>query len=89
MGEQPIAELIMDRFRDFGCHNFTMIVNYKKGMIKSYFNELEKDYNVDFADEEVFMGTGGGLCLLKGKVKAPVLFTNCDTLFGCRLRRHL
>ena len=68
VGEQPIAELIMDRFRDFGCHNFTMIVNYKKGMIKSYFNELEKNYTVDFADEEVFMGTGGGLCLLKGKV---------------------
>ena len=80
VGEQPIAELIMDRFRDFGCHDFTMIVNYKKGMIKSYFNELEKDYTVDFADEEVFMGTGGGLCLLKGKIKAPFFFTNCDTL---------
>ena len=80
VGEQPIAELIMDRFRDFGCHNFTMIVNYKKGMIKSYFNELEKNYTVDFADEEVFMGTGGGLCLLKGKIKAPFFFTNCDTL---------
>ena len=57
-----------------------MIVNYKKGMIKSSFNELEKDYNVDFADEEVLMGTGGGLCLLKGKIKAPFFFTNCDTL---------
>ena len=41
VGEQPIAEMIMDRFRDFGCHDFTMIVNYKKGMIKSYFNELD------------------------------------------------
>ena len=80
VGEQPIAELIMDRFRDFGCHDFTMIVNYKKGMIKSYFNELQKDYHVDFADEEVFMGTGGGLCLLKGKVHTPFFFTNCDTL---------
>lgn len=74
VGEQPIAELIMDRFRDFGCHEFTMIVNYKKGMIKSYFGELEKDYRVDFADEDVFMGTGGGLCLLKGKTRHAVLF---------------
>ena len=80
VGEQPIAEMIMDRFRDFGCHDFTMIVNYKKGMIKSYFNELEKDYHVDFADEDVFMGTGGGLCLLKGKIGTPFFFTNCDTL---------
>ena len=80
VGEQPIAELIMDRFRDFGCHDFTMIVNYKKGMIKSYFNELQKDFHVDFADEKVFMGTGGGLCLLKGKVHTPFFFTSCDTL---------
>ena len=49
-------------------------------MIKSYFSELEKDYTVDFADEEVFMGTGGGLCLLKGKIHSPFFFTNCDTL---------
>ena len=80
VGEQPIAELIIDRFRDFGCHDFTMIVNYKRGMIKSYFTDLEKDYTVDFADEDVFMGTGGGLCLLKGKIQSPFFFTNCDTL---------
>ena len=80
VGEQPIAELIMDRFRSFGCREFTMIVNYKRGMIKSYFNELEKDYQVHFADEEVFMGTGGGLCLLKDKIDSPFFFTNCDTL---------
>ena len=40
VGEQPIAQLIMERLRDFGCHEITMIVNYKKGMIKSYFGEL-------------------------------------------------
>ena len=80
VGEQPIAELIIDRFRDFGCREFTLIVNYKRGMIKSYFAELEKDYNVDFVDEDVFMGTGGGLCLLKGRIHQPFFFTNCDTL---------
>lgn len=56
MGEQPIAELIFSRFRDFGCRHMTMIVNYKRGMIKSYFADLEKDYTVDFIDEDVFMG---------------------------------
>lgn len=80
VGEQPIAELIIDRFRDFGCNDFTMIVNYKKGMIKSYFQELEKDYHIDFADEETFMGTGGGLCLLKGKMNSTFFFTNCDVM---------
>ena len=49
-------------------------------MIKSYFADLEKDYTVDFIDEDVFMGTGGGLCLLKGRMDSPFFFTNCDTL---------
>ena len=80
VGDQPIAELIIDRFRDFGCTDFTMIVNYKKGMIKSYFQDVEKDYKIDFADEETFMGTGGGLCLLKGKLRSTFFFTNCDVM---------
>ena len=80
VGEQPIAELIIDRFRGFGCHNFTMIVNYKQNMIKSYFGDLEKDYTVDFADEDTFMGTGGGLCLLKDRMPSTFFFTNCDVL---------
>ena len=80
VGEQPIAELIIDRFRAFGCHSFTLVVNYKKGMIKSYFGDLEKDYTVDFADEAEFMGTGGGLCLLKGQMPGTFFFTNCDVL---------
>ena len=92
VGEQPIAELIIDRFRDFGCRDFTLIVNYKRGMIKSYFGDLEKDYRVDFVDEDVFMGTGGGLCLLKGRMDRPFFFTNCDTLldvdFGDLYQHH-
>ena len=49
-------------------------------MIKAYFNELVKDYNVDFVDEETFLGTGGGLSLLKGKIDTPFFLTNCDVL---------
>ncbi|MDD4850556.1 MAG: nucleotidyltransferase family protein [Gemmiger sp.] len=94
VGEQPIAELIIDRFRDFGCNAFTMVVNYKKNMIKSYFQDLEKDYQIDFADEDAFMGTGGGLCLLKGKLHSTFFFTNCDVMldadFGdiCEYHKH-
>ncbi len=80
VGEQPIAELIIDRFREFGCQDFTMIVNYKKGMIKSYFQEAEKDYTIHFADETVFMGTGGGLCLLKPTMHSTFFLTNCDVM---------
>ena len=81
VAEKPIVEHIIDRFKSFGCVDFRMIVNHKKNMIKAYFNELtDKDYNVDFVDEEVFLGTGGGLSLLKGKIDGPFFLTNCDVL---------
>lgn len=80
VGELPIVEHIIHRFRDFGCNKFTLIVNYKKGMIKSYFAEVEKDYEVDFVDEDTPLGTGGGLSLMKGRINQPFFFTNCDIL---------
>ena len=56
------------------------MVNYKKGMIKSYFNELEKDYTVQYVEEEQPLGTGGGLCLLKGQIDSTFFLSNCDIL---------
>ncbi len=81
IGEKPIVEMIIDRFCDFGCKKFYMVVNYKKNMIKSYFNDLAHEgYEIEFIEEETFMGTGGGLCLLKDHIKEPFFFSNCDTL---------
>lgn len=80
VGEKPIIEHIIDRFHSYGCSQFDLVVNHKKHMIKAYFNELAKDYNVDFVEEETFLGTGGGLSLLKGKIDTPFFLTNCDVL---------
>jgi len=81
VGEKPIAELILDRFCDYGCRDIYLVVNYKKNMIKSYFNDLEdKPYRITYADETEFLGTGGGLCLLKGMLDGTFFFSNCDTL---------
>ncbi len=80
IGELPIAEHIIHRFTDVGCDAFTFIVNYKKSMIKSYFNDLQKDYTVEYADEDAPLGTGGGLSLLKGRVTDTFFLTNCDIL---------
>ena len=80
VGELPIAEHIIRQFRRFGCHDFYLIVNHKKNMIKAYFNEIPKDYRIFYADEDVPLGTGGGLSLLKGKIDTPFILTNCDIL---------
>lgn len=80
VGEQPILEHIIDRFCDFGCRDFRLVVNYKKGMIKSYFNELEPAYRISYVDEDEPLGTGGGLCLLKGQLNSTFFLSNCDIL---------
>lgn len=78
IGDYPIAEHIINRFCIYGCNQFYMIVNYKRNMIKAYFDELEKDYELSFIVEEKPLGTGGGISLLKGKISGTFILTNCD-----------
>lgn len=80
VGDYPIAEHIINRFFEYGCKRFYMIVNYKRNMIKAYFDELDKNYELNFVTEERPLGTGGGISLLKGKIDHTFVLTNCDIL---------
>lgn len=93
IGDYPIAEHIINRFHSYGCNQFYMIVNYKRNMIKAYFDELEKDYRLEFIVEEKALGTGGGISLLRGKIKGTFILTNCDIVIDDDLtkayRQHI
>lgn len=80
VGDYPIAEHIIHQFCLYGCRQYYMIVNYKRNMIKAYFDELDKKYQLDFIMEEKPLGTGGGISLLKGKMNKTFILTNCDIL---------
>ena len=80
VGELPIIEQIMQRFIEYGCDKFSIIVNYKKELLKAYFADCERKYAINWYDEEMPLGTGGGLCYLKGKMDSTFIFTNCDNL---------
>lgn len=80
IGEIPISEHIINRFHKYGSSQFYLIVNHKKNMIKAYFNDIVKNYSVEYVDEEKPLGTGGGLSLLKGKINSTFILTNCDIL---------
>ena len=80
IGEIPIAEHIINRFNEYGNDQFFLVVNHKKNMIKAYFNEIEKNYEINYVDEDQPLGTGGGLSLLKGKINSTFILTNCDIL---------
>ena len=92
IGDYTITERIINNFRAWGCKEFYLVLNHKSEMIKAYFDDLDKDYNVYYVKEKEFLGTGGGLCLLKNMVKSTFILSNCDVLvnadFDCVMKTH-
>lgn len=92
IGNLPVIELIMKEFEGFACNEFSVIVNYRKQMIKAYFCENEAKHNIQWYEENSPLGTGGGLSLLRGKVGRAFFFSNCDTLiktdYACIYDQH-
>lgn len=80
IGEIPISERIINNFVDYGCHHFYMIVNHKKKMIQSYYEGLDKAYEIEYVEEETYLGTGGGLYLLQNKIEEDFFLVNCDII---------
>ncbi len=80
IGDIPIVERIINKFNEYGCNDFYMTVNYKKNMIKAYFNEIERNYTINYIEEDTPLGTAGSLYLLKNKVKDTFFLSNCDIL---------
>ena len=92
VGDLPIIEIIMQEYKKYSLSNFLIIVNYKKDLIKAYFNEAENHYAIEWYDENKPLGTGGGLALLKGRINGTFFFANCDCLltadYESMLRYH-
>lgn len=80
IGDTPIVERIIDYYTDFGVNSFYMTVNYKKAMIRSYFEELKPDYSIKYVEETKPLGTGGSIKLIEDKFDKPIFITNCDAL---------
>lgn len=85
----PILERILDRFAMYGADAFYLTVNYRKEMIRSYFNELNPSYRITYVEEEEPLGTAGSIRLIKDKLKGPVIVTNCDILIRAKYEKLL
>mgnify|MGYP004495819091 CR=1 FL=1 len=80
IGDTPIVERIIDYFVNYGVKKYFMTVNYKKGMIKSYFNDLKPDYEIEYVEEPKALGTCGSIKLIKEKFARPLFVINCDAI---------
>lgn len=92
IGDKPILEHIMDRFRRFGVAEFILSVNYKAAMIKAYFSESPMQDEIRYVQEEKPLGTAGSLGMLKGRIDTDFFVSNCDILidadYGEMLEHH-
>lgn len=82
IGDIPIMERIIERFCDYGVKKFFATVNYRKNMIKSYFSEAEKNYSIQYVEEDKPLGTAGSLRLIQSQFDKPIIVTNCDILIN-------
>lgn len=80
IGETPIIERIINCFTEYGMDKYYITVNYKKGMIRSYFNDIEPAYSIQYVEEDVPLGTGGSIRLITDTFDKPLFVTNCDAL---------
>lgn len=93
IGETPIIERIMNCFAEYKINSFYLTVNYKKGMIKSYFAEMNLQYSLKYVEENKPLGTCGSLKLIQDKLDSSIFVANCDALilsdYGDIYEHHL
>ncbi len=80
VNDKPILELIIEEFKKQGCKKYHLIVNSKGEMIEAYFNGVKKDYDLKYIWEKEFLGTAGGLRLLKKLDSDIFIVSNCDVI---------
>ena len=92
IGDVPILERILNAFCEYGADEFYLTVNYRKEMIRSYFNEQKVSYRLHYVEEEKALGTAGSIGYINEVFEGPVIITNCDTLiesdYGKMMEHH-
>ncbi len=92
VGDTPILELIIKKIYKYGFREFILSVNYKKEIIKNYFetNEFkDNDMNISFVEEKKRLGTAGSLALIDKRVEDTILVLNGDVILDTDYRKAL
>ena len=80
IGSKTLIERVMDGFHGHGFDEFVLTLNYKREVIRQYFDGLPIPYSLDMIDEgETFLGTAGSVSLAREHIKNRTFFvSNCD-----------
>ena len=77
---KPIIDHIIESFEKYGCSKFYLTTNYKRKILKAYFDEDDISFDVFFINEKKPLGTAGSLKFLTKKLDKPFFVSNCDII---------
>jgi dTDP-glucose pyrophosphorylase len=80
IGDKTIIELVIDKFLEYKVNQFYISIGYKSKIIRSYFDELDIDYQIEYIIEDKPLGTIGSLYKISGAIQDDILVTNCDII---------
>ncbi len=82
---RPFLEYQMGYWAGQGIQRFILSVGYRRQIIMDHFGAAWQGIPVDYAVEEIALGTGGGLLMAAPGIDEPFLVLNGDTFFAARL----
>jgi dTDP-glucose pyrophosphorylase len=80
IGDKTILELIFDKFKRYNIDEIYISLNYKSKILKSYLEELELGFKINFLFEDKPLGTIGSIKQLENIIKKEFILTNCDII---------
>ncbi len=85
---KPIISHLMNFFKSKNFSQFTISINKKDKVLKSYLNELSSLYDLRLIEEKQRLGTAGVLKKLD-RIREDFFIINCDCLFNIDLSQLL
>lgn len=90
IGDQPIIERIIKRFKDLGFKNFIICVKYKSHIVKNYLKNGDRfGVAIEYIEEKKKLGTAGALSLITDKIKSPLFVINGDVVTNLNYKNML
>ena len=65
INNKPMLEHIISNFKFFNIQNFHLVLNHQAKLIKSYFNNYDKNLKINYTLEPKPLGTVGGIRFVK------------------------
>ena len=90
VGNKPILQTIIQKFKESGYEDFVICVNYKSKIIEDYFKDGNKfGVKIEYVREKKRMGTAGALSLIKRKIDKPFFVINGDLLININFEKMI